>query len=356
MKPTSQRSADQARLSFYVESLLTTARQAVDAQQQADAGRGRVQVYSPDDLERFQSFWAASHDDGSTNAKAVLKALAKHSACWQCSPVPADTAFVELADRFPNFKDVVEDVRRAAALARLAPNTPLNMPPVLLDGPPGIGKSKFASELALTFAVPMLSFSMAQATASFGLGGLNAQFMGGGPGYLVRSVADLGVPDPLVVVDEIEKASVHASYDPTLPLYELLEASTAARFVDEGLRMPMNLSGIKWVATCNDAMQIAAPLRSRFMHYEVEPPTPEQLRSIAASVYRDIVASGSLARHFDTDLPAPVCDALADGIPRDLARAIRTALGAAALAGRATVHVDDLPISRRSDRRRMGFA
>lgn len=146
MKPTSQRSADQARLSFYVESLLTTARHAVDAQQQADAVRGRVQVYSRDDLERFQSFWEASHDDGSTNAKAVLKALAKHSACWQCSHLPADTAFVELADRFPNFKGVVEDVRRAAALARLAPGAPLNMSPVLLDGPPGIGKSKFASE------------------------------------------------------------------------------------------------------------------------------------------------------------------------------------------------------------------
>lgn len=356
MKPTTQRSADKARLSFYVESLLAAAQKKADADQQAEGGHCKFQVYSPDDLERFQLFWAMSRDDGSANAKAVLKALDKHSALWPCSPVPADTAFVELAERFPNFTGVIEDVRRAAALARLAPGAPLHMAPVLLDGPPGIGKSKFASELALTFAVPMLTFSMAQATASFGLGGLNAQYLGGGPGYLVRSLADLGVPDLLVVVDEIDKAAVHASHDPTMPLYELLEINTAARFVDEGLRMPLNLSAIKWVSTCNDAMQIAAPLRSRFLHYEVPPPTPEQLRSIASSVYHDIVRIGSWARHFDPDLPEPVLDALADGIPRDLARAIRTALGAAALAGRSTVRIGDLPVNRRSSRPRIGFA
>lgn len=353
--PMTPRSADRARLAFYVETLLIDARAEIEARNQSMSHGQTIAVYTADELERFQEFWRGARSDGSMNAQSVLKALEKHPTPWSRSPAPTDSVFTELELRFPNFAEPIRDMRRAGALARLGLGRPLTLSPMLLDGSPGIGKSRFASELAALLSVPMLSFSMAVSTASFSLGGLNSQYSSGGPGLLVRSVADLGVPDPVVVIDEIDKASLNGSYDPTAPLYELLESSTAARFIDEGLMMPLDLSGIRWVCTCNDAELIAEPLRSRLVHYQIPAPTAEQMRAIASTTYRDVIAAGALSSHFDPDLPEAVRDELVALVPRDLARVIRIALGAAALDQRSTLRLSDLPSTRKAGRPRIGF-
>lgn len=352
---TTPHSADRAQLAFYVETLLADARAAIDAENQSMNCSQTIAVYTKDNLEQFKDFWGSARSDGSTNAQSVLKAFEKHPTPWRCSPAPADLAFAEFERRFPNFSEPIGDMRRAAALARLGVGRPLTLSPMLLDGTPGIGKSRFASELASLLGVPMRSFSMAVSSAAFSLGGLNSQYASGGPGLLVRSVADLGAPDPVIVIDEIDKAPRNGNSDPTSPLYELLEMGTAARFIDEGLMMPLDLSGIRWVCTCNDAEQIDEPLRSRLVHYQIPAPTPEQMRAIASTTYRDVIASGALSSHFDPDLPEHVRDELVALVPRDLARVIQTALGAAALDRRSSLRLSDLPSARKTGRPRIGF-
>lgn len=349
------RGADRAQLSFYVESILTSAQRSLDDEQRATALIPTIQFYDLAELTRFQEFWSGDHGDGSASARKILKALERREPHWPCSPVPDDSALLALAGKFPNFAQVIDYVRRAAALARLSPGGPLMVAPLLLDGPPGIGKSAFARAFAAALQAPMLQFSMTQATSSFGLGGLNAQYSGGGPGYLVRSVVEHGVPDAVVVVDELDKAAIDANHNPTLPLFELLESSTAARYVDDGLQMPLNMSALRWICTSNDAALIAEPLRSRCMQFQIPAPTPEQMQAIASTVYRDIVSAGNWADHFDPELPPTVASLLAESVPRDLARVLRSTLGAAALAGRSTIRVADLPFQHRSARRRVGF-
>lgn len=347
------RSSDQAQLSFYVESLLATAERAAD-EQQARQREQMIEVYTRDDFQRFEDFWGASSGDGTANARAIMKKLARLTPFWARALAPADATLLELAKKFPNFRQPIEYIRRAAALARLCAG-PLKLSPLLLSGQPGIGKSAFSRALAAALNVPMLSFSMTQSTASFGLGGLNSQYAGGGPGYLVRSLADLGVPDPLIVVDEIDKAATQSSHDPTAPLYELLEETTAARFVDDGLQMPLNLSALRWICTCNDAGLVAEPLRSRCIEFEVPTPTRAQMGDIASAVYRDLIADGGWSPHFDAELPASVREELADDVPRDLARSLRNALGAAALEGRRAICSADIQVFRRPARPRVGF-
>ncbi|MFZ2986749.1 AAA family ATPase [Ideonella sp.] len=352
LKPSSC-SGDQALVSFYVESLLATAERAAEAQQ-AKQREQMIEFYARDDLHRFEDFWRMSTGEGASNARVIMKKLAQLTPFWARSLVPTDFALLAVAKKFPNFKQPIEYIRRAAALARLCAG-PLNLSPMLISGQPGIGKSAFSRALAAALNVPMLSFSMTQSTASFSLGGLNAQYSSGGPGYLVRSLADLGVPDPVIVVDEIDKAATESSHDPTAPMYELLEETTAARFVDDGLQMPLNLSALRWICTCNDPGLVAEPLRSRCIEFEVPAPTRKQMGDIAAAVYRDLIAAGGWSSHFEAELPASVREELADDVPRDLARSLRNALGAAALEGRRAICCADIQVVRRPARPRVGF-
>lgn len=351
---TTRPSADSVRLAFYVENLLNQAAAAMTSDftfERVD----KVAMYSRADLERFTQFWATSGGEGSQNAKQIMARLEQAGTDWPLSPMPTDAALQDLAVRYPNFAEPVHYVRRAVALARLEPGQAVRLAPLILDGPPGIGKSSFARELAKTMFVPTMSFSMAQATSSFGLGGLNTQYASGGPGYLVRTLAELVVPDALVIVDELDKAPLRADYDPTRPLYELLEPTTARKYVDDGLRMPLNLSALKWVCTCNDIELVPAPLRSRCKIFVVPAPDRMQLRQIALNVYRELVAEDGLHAHFEPALSDAVLDILSDGVPRDLMIAFRDALGNAALEGRRAIHTSDIATSLQTRRCEMGF-
>jgi ATP-dependent Lon protease len=52
------------------------------------------------------------------------------------------------------------------------------------------------------------------------------------------------VSNPIVLLDEIDKASGDSRYDPLGCLYALLERETARTFKDEALEIEMNCSGI----------------------------------------------------------------------------------------------------------------
>jgi len=50
--------------------------------------------------------------------------------------------------RFPNFEPAITQVQRQLSLCRRSPGGLLGLQSMLLDGPPGIGKTAFANELA----------------------------------------------------------------------------------------------------------------------------------------------------------------------------------------------------------------
>lgn len=340
--------ADRRQLRCHVETLVDHALKKITNGRTDVPGRRSIQMYRPDDLERYAALWDKNRSDGSQNSLAVLQDLKKWSPNWTCTEPPSDESLLALRHDFPNFEDAVDCVRRAAALGRLAPAAPVHLPPLLLDGPPGVGKSTFAQQLAKALGVELIQFSMAQATASFSLGGLDGQYASGGPGYLVRAIAEIGQPDAVVFIDELDKASTQGAYDPAGPLYSLMEPSTARAFVDEGLRMPLNLSALRWICTSNDVAHIPLPLQSRCVHISIRPPTKEEMMRIADGIYMHLLDTLGVKEHFDSEMRKDVREALAAAVPRDLAKSLRDALGAAALNGRGFIELCDITLSKRS--------
>lgn len=247
-----------------------------------------------------------------------------------------------LYDALPNFTDVLDDVRRHVALSEGSANG-LEVTPMLLLGSPGIGKTHFAKQMADLIGTGMNLVSMGSLTAGWVLSGSASQWKGAKPGKVFESLVDGQYANPVIVVDEIDKAARDAQYDPLGSLYSLLEHDTARAFVDEFAEVPIDASQVLWVMTANDERCIPKPILNRMNVFEIQPLTPSQARHIALRLYQSIRSSHDWGTHFEASPSDDLLDKLAGIVPREMRRALMTAFGNARLAERGTLHLDDLP-------------
>ncbi|MCB1989671.1 MAG: AAA family ATPase, partial [Burkholderiaceae bacterium] len=193
----------------------------------------------------------------------------------------------DLYDRLPNFTEALDDVRRHVALAQDSRDG-LEVTPMLLLGPPGIGKTHFARQLAELLGTGMNLLPMSSMTAGWLLSGSSSQWKGARPGKVFEALVEGEYANPVIVVDEIDKASGDAQYDPLGALYSLLEHDTAQSFTDEFAEVAIDASQVIWITTANDSRGIPDPILNRMNVFEVQAPTVDQARSIARMLYTGI--------------------------------------------------------------------
>jgi ATP-dependent Lon protease len=258
-----------------------------------------------------------------------------------------------LFDDLPNFTEVLEDIRKQLALC-IDSEDAVELPPMLLLGAPGIGKTHFARRIAQLLGTGFGFVPMSSLTAGWILGGASSQWKNAKPGKVFETFLNGDYANPVMVVDEIDKASAEGQYDPLGALYGLLELDTAARFVDEFAEVPIDASGAVWFATANDAARIPEPILNRMHVYEIAPPDAEGAARIAVSIYREIRGAHDWGRRFPEAPSAPVVEKLAALSPREMRRAVQSAFGNAKVAGRAELAPEDIQDGRGA-RRRIGF-
>jgi ATP-dependent Lon protease len=251
-------------------------------------------------------------------------------------------AMEHLYDELPNFHAVLDDVKRQLALCEDS-GDPLEITPLLLLGPPGVGKTHFAREMAQLLGTGMGFISMSSLTAGWVLSGASSQWKGARPGKVFETLVDGQYANPVMVVDEIDKARGEHAYDPLGALYGLLEHDTAGQFVDEFAEVPVDASQVIWVATANDERAIPEPILNRMNVYEVAMPDAQAARRIAERLYASIRGSHAWGERFEPAPRADVLERMAEVVPREMRRAWMTAFGNAKLAGRGEVLVQDLP-------------
>jgi ATP-dependent Lon protease len=248
-----------------------------------------------------------------------------------------------LFEDLPNFTDVLEDIRKHIALC-IDSNDSVEIPPMLLLGEPGIGKTHFARKLSELLGTGFGFVPMSSLTAGWVLSGASSQWKNAKPGKVFDTFVNGDYANPVIVVDELDKASSDGQYDPLGALYELLEIQTATRFVDEFAEVPIDASGAVWLATANDAARIPEPLLSRMAVYEIEAPDCAGAARIAQTIYADIRNSHDWALEKLASLP-----------PREMRRAIQSAFGNAKIDSRIEVSPDDIQDSRLGRKSRIGF-
>jgi ATP-dependent Lon protease len=265
------------------------------------------------------------------------------------SPDALDPLFEEC----PNFDEVLDDMARYLRLAH-AGDKGFNVMPILLLGGPGVGKTHFAKRLARVMQTDCELISMNTLSAGFVITGSSASWRGAKCGKVAERLVRGQFANPVVVLDEVEKASGSSQSDPLAALYQLLEPETATAFRDEFIDVDIDASQIFWVLTANSTEGIPKPLLNRMAVYEVPAPTPEQAAGIAQRMYRGLLRELNL-QGFEDALADAVLDKLAPISPRDLRKTLIDALGYAVAGGREHVELEDVRIKATPGRSRIGF-
>jgi ATP-dependent Lon protease len=253
----------------------------------------------------------------------------------------------------PNFTDVLDDVKRNVALVQDSSDG-LEIMPILLLGEPGIGKTHFAKKIADLLGTGMTLVPMSSMTAGWILSGSSSQWNGAKSGKVFEAIVEGQYANPVIVIDEIDKASRDAQYDPIGALYTLLEHDTAKNFTDEFVDVSVDASQVIWIVTANDERLIPEPLLNRMNVFEIEPPSPAGVRVIAQNLYRDICSSHDWGERFPLELRVGTLDRLNEMKPRDIRKAIMSGLGNARLDKRDEMIPEDIP--EQNDRKsKIGF-
>jgi ATP-dependent Lon protease len=197
--------------------------------------------------------------------------------------VSSSVDFGELRNNFPQFEEVIDFYENTAiTLARL--NMPFEVPPVLLQGDPGFGKTFFASELAKLLNFPFFEISLATTTSTFALSGGSIQWAEGATGFICDTLAESEIANPIILIDEIDKSSSEGKYSPLNVFYGLLESHSAKRFRDEALDVELDASKIIWIATGNYIQNIPDPIMSRMRVFQIKQPCTSRMPCVVSSI------------------------------------------------------------------------
>ncbi|HKM99393.1 MAG TPA: AAA family ATPase [Candidatus Binataceae bacterium] len=307
-------------------------------------------IYSVADVNRALVDGTAQRNEGLKNWYDRMRELG--GARYIIKP-STPMAVDELCEQSPNFVDVVEDLRKHLALA-IAGNEAVQFTPILLLGEPGLGKTYFAKKLAQALGTGFEFVSMSSVTAGWVLTGASAQWHNARPGKVAQTLIEGEYANPVIVLDEADKAGGDPRYDTMGALYALLERDTAAHFKDEFIDVDMDASHILWVATANDETAIPEPILNRMNVYAIERPDADGARRIALAVYHELLDAHRWP--FPYEPSEAVLERLAAVPPRDMRKLLLDAFGTARLSNRDFLVPEDIDAKKLCGRKiRIGF-